>query len=205
MTGAIVDTRSGKVEGLEANGIHVFRGIPYAAPPIGAARWKAPEREAAWDSVRDATRFSAMAAQGEFMLEQMLGGGEPRAKNEDALYLNVFTPGLDDKRRPVMVWIHGGAFMMGEGATPWYDGTKFATRGDVVVVTINYRLGSFGFLHLSDLFGDVTDGQSTAGPQVRLALEDLHRRLLSSSGTRLPGGAGAYSPDFSRECNVNHA
>jgi para-nitrobenzyl esterase len=162
MSGAIVDTRSGKIQGLEQNGIHVFRGIPYAAPPVGRRRWKAPEREAAWDDVRDATEFSAMAAQGEFMLDQMLGGIE-RPRSEDALYLNVFTPGLDDGRRPVMVWIHGGAFMFGEGATPWYDGTAFATRGDVVVVTINYRLGSFGFLHLSDLFGDEVAGSGNVG------------------------------------------
>jgi para-nitrobenzyl esterase len=162
MTGAIVDTRSGKIQGVEQNGIHVFRGIPYAAPPVGPRRWKAPEREAPWNDVRDATRFSAQAAQGEFALDAMLGG-TARPKSEDALYLNVFTPGLDDKHRPVMVWIHGGAFMFGEGATPWYDGTAFATRGDVVVVSINYRLGSFGFLHLTDLFGDEVAGSGNLG------------------------------------------
>ncbi len=162
MTGAIVATRSGKVQGIEHDGIHVFRGIPYAAPPVGALRWKPAQREAAWDDVRDATRFSAQAAQGAFMLDQMLGG-PVRPKSEDSLYLNVWTPGLDDGRRPVMVWIHGGAFMFGEGATPWYDGTRFATHGDVVVVTINYRLGSFGFLHLADLFGDEVAGSGNVG------------------------------------------
>jgi para-nitrobenzyl esterase len=69
MAGAIVDTRSGKVQGLERHGIQVFRGIPYAAPPVGARRWKPPQREEAWDDVRDATHFSPMAAQGEFMLD----------------------------------------------------------------------------------------------------------------------------------------
>ena len=182
MTGAIVDTRSGKVEGLERNGIHVFRGLPYAAPPIGKRRWKAPEREPAWDSVRGATEFSAMSAQGEFMLEQLLGGDNPRTKSEDSLYLNVFTPGLDDKRRPVMVWIHGGAFMMGEGATPWYDGTKFATRGDVVVVTINYRLGSFGFLHLSDLFGDELAGSGNLGLLDQVAALEWVRDCIEAFG-----------------------
>ncbi|MDQ1533665.1 MAG: para-nitrobenzyl esterase [Actinomycetota bacterium] len=182
MTGAIVDTRSGKVQGLERNGIQVFRGIPYAAPPVGPRRWKAPQREESWDTVRDATRFSAMAAQGEFMLEQMLGGGEPRAKSEDSLYLNVFTPGLDDKRRPVMVWIHGGAFMMGEGATPWYDGTRFATQGDIVVVTINYRLGSFGFLHLSDLFGDEFAGSGNLGLLDQVAALEWVRDCIEAFG-----------------------
>src|SRR5579862_1095754 len=138
MTGAIVDTRSGKVQGLDLGGVHVFRGIPYATPPVGMRRWRAPEREQPWNDVRDATEFSAQSAQGAFAMDEMLGGS-PRAKREDSLYLNVFTPGLDDGRRPVMVWIHGGAFMMGEAATPWYDGSGFATRGDVVVVTINYR------------------------------------------------------------------
>jgi para-nitrobenzyl esterase len=87
------------------------------------------------------------------MLEQMMGGNTP-AQSEDCLYLNVWTPSTTGKR-PVMVWIHGGAFMFGSGSTPWYDGTRFATNGDVVLVTINYRLGPLGFLHLGDLFDDM--------------------------------------------------
>ena len=181
MTGAIVDTRSGKVQGLEENGVHVFRGIPYAAPPLGRRRWKAPEREDPWDDVRDATRFSDQAAQGEFMLDAMMGG-TPRNKSEDCLYLNVVTPGLDDQRRPVMVWIHGGAFMFGEGATPWYDGTAFATHGDVVVVTINYRLGSFGFLHLSDLFGAEVAGSGNIGLLDQVAALEWVRDCIEGFG-----------------------
>jgi para-nitrobenzyl esterase len=181
MTGAIVDTRSGKVQGLEENGVHVFRGIPYAAPPVGRRRWKAPDREEPWDDVRDATQFSDQAAQGEFMLDAMLGG-TPRAKSEDCLYLNVTTPGLDDQRRPVMVWIHGGAFMFGEGATPWYDGTGFATHGDVVVVTINYRLGSFGFLHLSDLFGSEVSGSGNLGLLDQVAALEWVRDCIEEFG-----------------------
>ncbi len=68
--------------------------------------------------------------------------------NEDCLFLNVYTPAVDDGARPVMVWIHGGAFTAGQGSTPWYSGSRLASHGDVVVVTINYRLGAFGFLHL---------------------------------------------------------
>jgi para-nitrobenzyl esterase len=181
MTGAIVDTRSGKVQGLERNGIHVFRGIPYAAPPTGPRRWKAPQREEPWDAVRNATEFPAMAAQGEFALDQMFGG-VARAKSEDCLYLNVFTPGLDDKRRPVMLWIHGGAFMFGEGATPWYDGTGFATRGDIVLVSINYRLGSFGFLHLSDLFGDEVAGSGNLGLLDQVAALEWVRDCIEAFG-----------------------
>jgi para-nitrobenzyl esterase len=181
MSGAIVDTRSGKVQGLERDGIHVFRGIPYAAPPVGPRRWKAPGREASWSDVRDATQFSAMSAQGDFLLDQMLGG-VARPKSEDSLYLNVFTPGLDDRRRPVMVWIHGGAFMFGEGATPWYDGTRFATRGDVVVVSINYRLGSFGFLHLSDLFGADVAGSGNLGILDQVAALEWVRDCIDGFG-----------------------
>ena len=76
------------------------------------------------------------------------------SRSEDCLFLNIWSPGADGKKRPVMVWIHGGAFLFGSGSTPWYDGTQFAKHGDVVVVTINYRLNVFGFLHLADLFGE---------------------------------------------------
>ncbi|HEY5011315.1 MAG TPA: carboxylesterase/lipase family protein [Acidimicrobiia bacterium] len=181
MSGAIVDTRSGKVQGIERDGVHVFRGIPYAAPPVGRLRWKAPQRETAWDDVRDATRFSAQSAQGAFMLDQLLGG-PVRPKSEDSLYLNVWTPGLDDAHRPVMVWIHGGAFMFGEGATPWYDGTNFATHGDVVLVSINYRLGSFGFLHLADLFGDEVAGSGNLGLLDQVAALEWVRDCIEAFG-----------------------
>jgi para-nitrobenzyl esterase len=147
----IAETRSGKVEGFEKDGVHVFRGIPYAAPPVGALRWQPPQREAAWDDVRDATKFSAQSAQTPFPMMTLTGAQMP-ADSEDSLYLNIYTPGCDDKARPVLFWIHGGAFIWGSGDTSWYDGTPFANHGDVVVVTINYRLGPFGFLHLDDLF-----------------------------------------------------
>ena len=147
----IAETRSGKVEGFEKDGVHVFRGIPYAAPPVGALRWQPPQREVAWDDTRDATKFSAHSAQTPFAMIALTGAELP-ADSEDSLYLNVFTPGCDDKARPVLFWIHGGAFIWGSGDTSWYDGTPFANHGDVVVVTINYRLGPFGFLHLDDLF-----------------------------------------------------
>jgi para-nitrobenzyl esterase len=158
----IVATRSGKVEGLERDRVHVFRGIPYAAPPVGTLRWQAPRREEAWAGTRPATTFSQQSAQTEFAMTKMMGESQP-PNGEDSLYLNVWTPGCDDARRPVLVWIHGGAFMWGAGDTPWYDGTKFAVHGDVVVVTINYRLGPFGFLHLDDLFGGAFPGSGNAG------------------------------------------
>src|ERR671916_3207496 len=92
----------------------------------------------------------------------MLGAG-PIEMGEDCLALNVWTPACDGARRPVLVWIHGGAFVNGSGSTPWYDGTSFAARGDVVCVTINYRLGALGFLHLDDLGGEAYASSGNVG------------------------------------------
>jgi para-nitrobenzyl esterase len=177
----IVDTRSGKVEGFERDGVHVFRGIPYAAPPVGARRWQLPEREESWDGIRNATKFSAQSAQSPFALNQIMGGPAPTI-SEDSLYLNVWTPACDDARRPVMVWIHGGAFIWGAGDTPWYDGTNFALHGDVVVVTINYRLGPFGFLHLGDLFEGSFAGSGNAGIADQIAALQWVHDCISAFG-----------------------
>ncbi len=177
----IVDTRSGKVEGVERDGVHVFRGIPYAAPPTGERRWQLAQREEPWDGVRDATKFSAQSAQSPFALNQLMGGPEPTI-SEDSLYLNVWTPACDDARRPVMFWIHGGAFIWGAGDTPWYDGTNFALHGDVVVVTINYRLGPFGFLHLADLFDGAFPGSGNAGIADQIAALEWVRECIAAFG-----------------------
>ena len=153
----LVGTRAGKVSGRRAGGVAVFRGIPYAASTGGANRFRPPQPVEAWSEARDASAFGAVAPQAPSALEALLGQTEI-ASSEDCLFLNVWTPATDDRRRPVMVWIHGGAFIFGSGSTPWYDGTRFASAGDVVVVTINYRLGAFGFSHLDVLgreeFGD---------------------------------------------------
>ncbi len=178
---AIVETRSGKVEGFERDGVQVFRGIPYAAPPVGPLRWQPPRREEPWSGTRDATSFSAQSAQTEFALAKMMGEAKPPCR-EDSLYLNVWTPACDDARRPVMVWIHGGAFIWGAGDTPWYDGTKFAVHGDVVVVTINYRLGPFGFLHLADLFDGAFAGSGNAGISDQIAALEWVRDCIAAFG-----------------------
>src|SRR5258708_5850718 len=178
---AIVETRSGKVEGIERNGVQVFRGIPYAAPPVGSLRWQAPRREEPWAGTREAAEFSAQSAQTEFALAKMMGETQP-PYSEDSLYLNVWTPGCDAASRPVMVWIHGGAFIWGAGDTPWYDGTKFAVHGDVVVVTINYRLGPFGFLHLADLFDGAFAGSGNAGLLDQIAALEWVRECIAAFG-----------------------
>src|SRR6516225_9495963 len=152
---ALVTTTYGKLEGLEQDELAVFKGIPFATPPVGSRRWLPPLKPSAWNGIRDARNFGAACPQ--LSLSPVVLGGmqieEPQS--EDCLYLNIWTPKADNKQRPVMVWIHGGAFRIGSGAQIIYDGSSLARRGDVVVVTINYRLGPFGFLRLADL----TDGK----------------------------------------------
>jgi len=143
-------THAGAVEGRAADGVISFKGVPFASAPVGARRWQPPVPVEPWEGTRPAGEFGPVARQGQMMLEALMGGPEPD-QSEDCLSLNVWTSGTEGSR-PVLVWIHGGAFMFGSGSTPWYDGSQFVRRGDVVVVTINYRLGPFGFLHLADLF-----------------------------------------------------
>lgn len=145
-------TRQGPVRGRERNGVGLFAGIPYAAAPVGERRFKPPAPAESWTGVRDCTRFGPAAPQ---LPGDGLTNSAPIAWDEDCLTLNVCTPAADDARRPVMVWIHGGAYRNGTGATPWYDGTSFARNGDIVVVSINYRLGALGFCRLP---GEPTSG-----------------------------------------------
>ncbi|MBL8549264.1 MAG: carboxylesterase family protein [Hyphomonadaceae bacterium] len=143
-----VQTKSGAIEGeARADGVTVFRGIPYAAAPIGQLRWRAPQPPVAWQGVRPARAYSADCPQvirsgrrSEFI------GDTERGENEDCLALNIWTTArAAGERRPVMVWIHGGGYNFGSGSTPELDGGAFAQAG-VVLVTINYRLGIFGLL-----------------------------------------------------------
>jgi para-nitrobenzyl esterase len=142
----IVDTTAGKVQGLHKDGVLQFRGIPYA----GAERFGPSRPIDGWVGVRDAAAFGPMAHQNPSPLETMLGT-QGQGGAEDCLVVNVYTPAADDATRPVMVWIHGGAFVTGSGHVPWYNGSNLARLYDVVVVTLNYRLGALGFLHLGHL------------------------------------------------------
>lgn len=144
----IVETASGKLEGSNRGPVCVFKGIPFAT----ARRWQAPERVAAWAGVRSARTAGAVAPQNPTQLSALLGTGGGTI-GEDCLSLNVWTPACDGAKRPVMVWIHGGAFLHGAGSQGLYNGKHLAQAGDVVVVTINYRLGAFGFLRLADISG----------------------------------------------------
>jgi para-nitrobenzyl esterase len=144
-----VETRAGRIRGERRAGVDVFRGIPFAAPPVASLRWRAPEPEKPWAGLRDATRAGPVAPQSAGFVARLLGSHE-EAWDEDCLSLSVWTPARDNARRPVMVWIHGGGFTVGAGSWAVYDGAGLARRGDVVVVAINYRLGALGFLATPD-------------------------------------------------------
>jgi para-nitrobenzyl esterase len=136
---AVAQTATGAVRGVVAPDHRMFAGIPYAAPPVGPLRWQPPGPAAAWQGVRDATRL------GPRCLQDPVGDLERgRQTDEDCLTLNVWTPPMNDQHRPVMVWIHGGSFINGSGGI--YDARWLASRGDIIVVTVNYRLGALGFL-----------------------------------------------------------
>jgi para-nitrobenzyl esterase len=150
-----IETRSGVARGRAESGVAVFRGVPYARAPIAELRWAPPEREAPWAGVLDAGDFGPMAPQRPGVLMRMLGM-DGTASGEDCLTLNAWVPsggGVAGRRRPVLVWLHGGGFTAGAGSLPVYDGQHLARRGDAVVVTVNYRLGALGFLAWGDRSG----------------------------------------------------
>lgn len=141
MSTPIARTRCGQVQGFEKNGLLNFRGIPYAAPPVGPLRFRAPEPLIPWEGVRDATQYGPNSLQAP-LEGDLFPPPPPRPMDEDCLYLNVTTPALTGSM-PVMVWIHGGGFTIGSGAD--FSARDLATRG-VVVVSINYRVGAVSSL-----------------------------------------------------------
>jgi para-nitrobenzyl esterase len=155
----VVETTTGKIRGTADRGVNIFKGIPYAAPPVGDGRFMPPRKLAPWTGIRDTFEFGKRAMQDDnafAMPADLLNlfAAERQPMSEDCLVLNVWTPAVNGGgKRPVMFWCHGGAFISGSGSSPWYDGANLARKGDVVVVTINHRLNSFGYLHLGDLLG----------------------------------------------------
>jgi para-nitrobenzyl esterase len=185
---AVVATTNGPVQGYRERGLNVFKGLRYAAPPLGTLRFKPPQRPAPWTEVADAVALGAPAIQVGVAPGEVTGGrsnGDPPAPgqpgtDEDCLYINVWTQGLAGKR-PVMVWLHGGGFANGSGGAAMYDGGNLARRGDVVTVTVNHRLNVFGYLHLGELGGDPSSGQ--AGMlDIVLVLEWVRDNIASFGG-----------------------
>jgi para-nitrobenzyl esterase len=157
----------GELRGTRDGGVVVFRGIPYARPPVGPWRFAPPQPPEPWIDVRDAAAFGPPAMQA----ANPVSRGQPvrLEPSEDCLTLNVWTPAVDGGRRPVLVWLHGGAFMFGAGSRPMTHGAALARRGDVVVVTINYRLGLFGYLRGIDVCGEALASSGNEGLQDQLA------------------------------------
>jgi para-nitrobenzyl esterase len=160
-----IETKLGAVEGVSDRGVQIFLGLPYAAPPVDDLRWRAPQPAPAWQGIRDATRHGDRCFQPPY--PPVLNFGDiPGAFSEDCLYLNIYTPGADGKKRPVMFWIHGGGNI--QGSANEYDGATLARENDVIVVAINYRMGIFGFFDLSR-FGEDFTGSANIGFQDQIA------------------------------------
>ncbi|MGC1780867.1 MAG: carboxylesterase family protein [Xanthobacteraceae bacterium] len=148
----VVRTKAGDLRGTREDGVVTFRGVSYAAAPVVELRFAPPRPVTAWSGVHDATSDGPIAPQARSRLAHIMGEFE-RQQSEDCLTLNIWTPAADKAKRPVLIWIHGGAYSSGAGSLSWYAGDRLATNGDVVAVSINYRLGALGFLYLPGVSG----------------------------------------------------
>lgn len=139
----LVEVEGGKIQGYQDNGLTIYKGIPFAAPPVGDLRWKTPQPVLPWDTVRQTTHYAPGPVQ----------GGESPDYSEDCLYLNIWTPAkLTDEKLPVLVWIYGGGFVFGSTADPNYDCEALARSTDgLILASINYRVGQLGFLAMPEL------------------------------------------------------
>lgn len=142
----LLDTALGKLRGYAQDGLLSFHAVPYAKPPLGPRRFAAPEPAEAWDGVREAREPGAIAPQMPSRLSLAMGDFD-MPQNEDCLTLTIRTPAADGRQRPVVVWLHGGGYISGAGALPWYDGSLLANEGDIVFVGVNYRIGALGYLY----------------------------------------------------------
>jgi para-nitrobenzyl esterase len=177
-----VETESGKLAGEEIAGVQVFRGVPFARPPVGPLRFAAPEPPLPWPGVRPAVQSGPAPLQigAAWMTRMRLDVGGRVA--EDCLYLNVYTPAADGARRPVLVFLHGGAFLMGAGSTALYDSRRLARHADLVVVTTNYRLGSLGWAHLGLVPGSSLPDAVNLGLRDQIAALEWVRANIAAFG-----------------------
>jgi para-nitrobenzyl esterase len=181
----VAQTKLGALRGAQLDDprVLVFKGVHYGQSTAGAARFKPPRPVAKWQGVADATRFGATCPQGGDVGRRTKVEGEILPMSEDCLVLNIWTPALDGKARPVMVWLHGRGFYAGAGSERLYDGARLAKRGDLVVVTVNHRLNVFGHLYLGKIGGEEFATSGNAGTQdMQLALEWVRDNIAAFGG-----------------------
>jgi para-nitrobenzyl esterase len=172
----VAETPSGALRGEWDGDLAIFRGVPFAAPPVGDLRFRPPEPVPSWEGIRDATRFGPIAPQAPSRLSRVMGDFDLK-QDEDCLTLNVWTPVLHGGPAPVLVFLHGGANTSGSGSIGWYSGREFAKNGGIIVVTVNYRLGALGFLRLPG----IADGNMGILDQ-RLALRWIRDNIAAFGG-----------------------
>jgi para-nitrobenzyl esterase len=183
----IVETASGRLRGIARNGIHSFRGVHYGASTAGRNRFRAPQPVQPWAGVRDALAFGPTCPQQPIRYElPMFAWYHPELHDsEDCLTLNVYTPGVRDgdiRRRPVMVWLHGGGFSVGGSTAEVFDGANLARHGDVVVVTVTHRLNLFGFMYLADRGEAFRDSGNAGMLDVVAALQWVRDNITQFGG-----------------------
>ncbi|OGN94574.1 MAG: hypothetical protein A2Y89_04175 [Chloroflexi bacterium RBG_13_51_18] len=191
----MANTKNGKLEGYIENDLFVFKGIPYAAQPVGDLRWMPPRPVKKWSGIRPAKEYGAISPQNPMPVQ---APGMPdfskELQDEGCLFLNIWTPGLDDARRPVIFWIHGGAFIIGAGTEPFLEGGKLVKRGDIVLVSINYRMGAFGFMNLKEITGGKIPANGNEGLLDQIAaLEWVQDNIAAFGGNPDNVTVGGFS------------
>ena len=182
----VATTTAGKISGALLNGVNVFKAIPYGAD-TARTRFKAPVAPTPWTDVKECTQFTTQAPQ--LAIARPAGTGTSRGprdlgvQSEDCLHLNVWTAGLrDHRRRPVLVYFHGGAYNNGSVNNDLYDGTRLVHRGDVVVVTVNHRLNAFGYMYLGDLAPEYAESGNAGQLDLILALKWVRDNITEFGG-----------------------
>lgn len=193
----IIQTQSGALRGKPDRGMFSFLGVPYAAPPVGELRFRPPQPPEPWTGVRDAYHYGPRCPQPDMGDMEIFPDGLP--DSEDCLHLNIWTPGTEGPLRPVVFQIHGGGSFRGCSHSSYYDGPNFCNGYDVVYVSINYRLGLFGYLYLGELLGEEYAASGSLGLMDQIAALQWVRDNVAAFGgdpdniTLMGHSAGAKS------------